>query len=240
MGTLVQNNRGYEATSDNSFFVAYTNDVVANNLLVVIVGAYHDSATINTPTDTIGTTYSQAGSLLRSTASTGPDTMLALYYGIAPTGGANTVTVTFSTSLADKEIKIWEISGVDTATPLNQTNAATGLTVNDPETILSGSITTTVPGFIIKAMQEFSWGTHAENFGTPTTGWTEFGDTATGSDSAYRNETNTGTFNGGFSITISNNAWCCRIVAFADKVPSISTKNNKSLRPSIFTPGIAR
>lgn len=239
MGTLVQNNRGYEAASDNSWQVAFTSNVTSSNLLVAVIGAYHDTATINTPTDTIGTTYVEAGTLLRATATTA-DTMLAIYYGIAPSSGANTVTVTFSTSVGDKELKIWEISGVDTTTPLNQTNGASGVTGgSDPNTVLSGSITTTVPGFIIKAVQEWQWGTHAENFGTPTTGWTEFGDTATGSDSAYRNESSTGTFDGGFSISVSNNPWCCRIVAFADRRHDYGFSQNH-LRPRAFAPGLAR
>jgi len=209
MGALVQNARGYEATSDTSWAVAFGSNVVANNLLVVVVGTYNDTATINTPTDTRGTTYTQAGSLLRGGGS--PAIMLAVYYGVAPSSGANTVTVTFSANCGDKELKIFEISGESTGTPLNQTNGATG----NSAAPLSGSITTTVAGFIIKAVQEFSWTTHDEAAGTPTTGWTEYGDTATGADSAYRNEASTGTFNGGFTLN-GNSQWACRIVAFAD------------------------
>lgn len=215
MGALVQSARGYEVTSDTSWFVAFGSNVVVNNLLVVVIGTYNDTATITTPTDTIGTTYTQAGTLLRSGGS--PAVMLAVYYGVAPSSGANTVTVTFSANCGDKELKIFEISGESTSTPLNQTNGATGSSTAP----LSGSITTTAAGFIIKAVQEYYWTAHNEAAGTPTTGWTEYGDTATGADSASRNESATGTFNGGFTLN-DTSQWACRIVAFADAANLLS------------------
>jgi len=236
MATLVQSARNYEAADDTSFALAFGSNVVAGNLLVAVLGAYDDAATFNTPTDTIGTTYTQAGTLLRGTVDS-PAPMLAVYYGIAPSSGANTVTMTSSVGVQDKDLRIFELSGVDGTTPLNQTNGGVGRST----TPLSGNITTTLPGFIIKCVQDWEWpATHTEVAGTPTTGWTEFGDTATGADNAYRNEAGTGTFNGGFGGYTLSLAWCCRIVAFADAsggAPAVRARPPVTLRPAPFAPG---
>lgn len=213
MGTLVQSANTFTSTFGTSTTLAYTSNVVANNLLVVTMAGYHDTVTFNIPTDTLGTSYTRAGSLLRSNVSS-PFVILDCFYGIAPSSGANTVTETSSDSLNDRELRIWEVSGVATATPLDQTNGGIG----GAGPALSGSITTTVAGFIIKTLQEWTQvSSHTPSAGTPTTGWTEVGDTTTGGDSAWRNETTTGTFDGGFNYSPSGNSWCCRIMAFADQ-----------------------
>ena len=218
MATLVQNARGYEATSDNSFAVSYATNVSAGNLLIVTVGGYHDTATISGVSDSRGTSWTQAGTLLRGTGQR-PVPFLAVYYGLAPNSGANTVTVTFSANVADKEIKVWEVAGINSGAPLNATQGASGSVGTGTQVVTTPDITTTAPGFVMKVLQEWSWaGAYEHNIGTPNTGWTEFGETATGSDSAFRIATSSGTFNGafGFNSPTVNNGYAVRVVAFAD------------------------
>lgn len=219
MGTLVQNARA------NALTVAYASNVTSGNLLVTTFGSYHASLTVTNLTDTRGTTWTQAGTILRGTGGRAPIPLLVAYYGIAPSSGANTVTFTLSATPDDtSEIKVWEISGIDTTTPLNGTQSNSGTTAfSTAVTVDTPNLVTTAPGFIIKTLQEWCWVTHNEASGTPTTGWTEYGDTAFGADSAYRNETSTGTFTGGFSFTNTSDGggggasgYCVRIMAFSD------------------------
>jgi hypothetical protein len=68
-------------------------------------------------------------------------------------------------------------------------------------------------------MQEYAWAAaHNHNVGTPNTGWTEWGDTATGADNKYQNFTSTGTRNGDFTYPSAGGSdfWCVRGVALRD------------------------
>lgn len=225
MGTLIQTAggaTGYEATSDNAFGLAYGAGVTSGNLLVVTIGFYHASATISSVSDSGGRvpTWIEAGTLLRGTGNT-PVPALAVYYGLATSGGASTVNIGWSAAVQDKQLTLWEISGISSSSPLNGTQGASGNVPVGTQSVVTPDLVTTQPGFIIKVIQEYSWATSwTENSGTPNTGWSIFtgAETATGSACAYRNENGTGTYNGGYTFASQGNSdgYAVRIVAFAD------------------------
>jgi hypothetical protein len=71
----------------------------------------------------------------------------SMYYAPNIRGGANAVTVRFSTAAAFVDIRILEYSGLDTVNPLNATTAATGSST----TSSSGSLTTTTGNVLLVA-----------------------------------------------------------------------------------------
>jgi hypothetical protein len=148
---LVQKNYGaaYLTTSVSATFDATP---VADNLLVAIVGASTNS-TIYTPTGW-STAINQSGTPGQ-----------AIFYKIAGSGESRTVTVTVSDSLSVLGLQIYEYSGIDTSSPLDQTNSSTG-TSTSPS---SGSVTTTqanellIVGMIIRAETDYSGWTNSFN-----------------------------------------------------------------------------
>jgi fibronectin type 3 domain-containing protein len=118
--------------------VAYTKAQVAGDLNVVIVGWNDTTATVKSVVDTKGNTYLLA---------TGPVTVSgsltqSIYYAkniAGATAGANTVTVTFSTTATYPDIRILEYSGLDTNSPFDGGMGATGTAT----TTDSGGLTTT-------------------------------------------------------------------------------------------------
>ena len=243
MATLVGSPaRAFSGGAGTTVAVTYGTAVQVNDVIVVAVGGYDDVATINVPTDNLSTptTYTRVGTLLRgSGANSGADRpMLDVFVGPVVAAGTPTVTATFTGgSPIEREIKVWVWRGVDTTTPVNATNGATGTTDNASAT---GNIVTTSPGPIMAIVNEFAWAaSHSEAAGSPSTGWTEFGDTATGSDSKYRNETGTGTFNGDFTWSAALDEWATRIVALSDAaaVGAGAQRRPLSLRPAPFAPG---
>lgn len=221
MATLVGspvNNVG--AASSTTIAATYGSAAAVGDVILVQVHAYHDTATVTGVADNLGTptTYSQVGSLLR-TANDSPFAFMTFWVGPVITAGTPTVTATFSTGSTERYINVYIWRGCDTSNPVNQTNGTTGqVSGGGPTTILSGQIITTTPGPIVKGMVDWDWVAKDHAAGTPSTGWTEFGDQGTsgGGDSAYRIETATGTFNGGFIIQNNGDPWACRIVALAD------------------------
>jgi hypothetical protein len=115
---------------------AFASNVTAGNLLIVFVDS-RDSSSV--PTDTLGTAYT----LLGSSGSFGfYDNLGLMYYGVAPSSGANTVS--FATTGAVPAVAIAEFRGV---TPV--LNAHASNTAAD-----SLSLTTTQPSMIVIARGE--------------------------------------------------------------------------------------
>ena len=118
--------------------VAYTKAQVAGDLNLVIVGWNDTTAMVKSVVDTKGNTYVLA---------TGPVTVSgsltqSIYYAkniAGATAGANTVTVTFSTTATYPDIRILEYSGLDTNSPFDGGAGATGTAT----TTDSGGLTTT-------------------------------------------------------------------------------------------------
>jgi len=169
------------------------------------------------------------GSFLRASGSA-PFTFLVAYLGVVTTEGTLIVNTTMSASYGDKALRIYVDRGIDTVTPLLATNGATG-TDQSAET---GSIVTDRDADIIAGVQEFTWAaSHQQNTGTPATGWTEWGDTATGADNKYQ-RLSAGTYNGNFTWTATDNDHCSIVVALQDAsivAPSalLATNNGRFL-----------
>jgi hypothetical protein len=93
MALSVVQHTSANASSGLTLGKAFTSNVVAGNLLVVVGNTTSASTTMNTPTDTLLTVYNQA--VLESPGSNG---QVAIWYGKALSSGANTVTLGITVS----------------------------------------------------------------------------------------------------------------------------------------------
>ena len=122
----------------SSMSLAFSSAQTAGDLNVLIVAWGDSTSTVASVVDSKGNTYAAAGAI---TASSGNESQQIFYAKnvVAASAGANTVTVTFSNSVIQAEVRMAEYSGIDTAAPLDGFSGAvgTGLTQN------SGSLTTT-------------------------------------------------------------------------------------------------
>ena len=122
----------------SSMSLAFSSVQTAGDLNVVIVAWGDSTSTVASVVDSKGNTYAAAGAI---TASSGNESEQIFYAKnvVAASAGANTVTVTFSNSVIQAELRMAEYSGIDTVAPLDGFSGAvgTGLTQN------SGSLTTT-------------------------------------------------------------------------------------------------
>lgn len=118
--------------------IAYTTPAGSNQVLFVGIVLRHSSATIDTPT--------HAGNNLTAvTTSAFDDPIRAqLWYLANPTAGTNNVVVNYSvTPLADAVV-IWTCSGVNTANPIRDFIAASGL-----GTAVTGTVPTVLTGDVV-------------------------------------------------------------------------------------------
>lgn len=192
--------------------LAYTSNVVAAHLLVAYV-TYQDTAQTVTATcaDSLGQTWSAAIGPTRNSGLGGGWTQYIFYFANT-VAGADTVTVTFSASVAFRRLDILEYSGIATTTPLDVTSGAIG---SGASTKSSGSATTTQNNDLI--------------FGG---GITDAGDIAAGatftsrasSDSFERSEDKNGAVAGSFdaNFTGANAQWIVQMATF--KEPSVKSK----------------
>lgn len=112
-------------TASASVNIAYASAQHAGDLNVVIVGWEDATSNITSVADSKGNSYALAVGPTRNTG----HNSLAIYYArniAAATAGANIVTVTFNTTAAGPDIRIAEYSGIDTTSPLDAANGATG------------------------------------------------------------------------------------------------------------------
>ena len=147
VGALVQeatalNDSGVGATT---IVRAFTSNITAGNMIIGAVG-YGDVSTTVSVADTLGNTYTVS----TVNADGGNLQYQRTFYANSSTGGANTVTVTFGTSVAYRRLYISEYSGLATASP---NDGGTGQLQTSPGTgtdaITSGNIVTTVDGDLI-------------------------------------------------------------------------------------------
>lgn len=119
----------------------YNSNVVAGNLLVMSTGLNNSpiSTSIASVTDTVGTVYSQVAFVA------GPSSLgIAVWAGVAPASGANTVTVTFNGNRGTW-MNIYEYSGSPNTVTVDAVATNTGSsTLPD-----SGSATTSANGDLI-------------------------------------------------------------------------------------------
>jgi len=121
--------------------VSYTLAQTAGNLNIVVIGWTDTTTTVQSVTDSDLNTYTLAFS-----PTVGTGLSQAIYYAknIAA-GSGNLVTVTFNAAAQNPNVRILEYSGLDLASPLDDTNGVFGTgTVLD-----SGSVFTTVAGDLV-------------------------------------------------------------------------------------------
>ncbi len=146
VGALVQEatNIDDSGTQATTIVKAFTSNVTAGNMIIGGVG-YNIDTTVSV-SDTLGNTYTV--STVNSDIGNGQ--YQKTFYANSPIGGANTVTVTFGTSVAYRRLYISEYSGLATASP---SDGGTGQFQTSPGTganaITSGAIVTTVDGDLI-------------------------------------------------------------------------------------------
>lgn len=144
--TLVQEATNIDDTGTASVTItkAFTSNVTAGNMIIGAIG-YENNTTVSVA-DTLGNTYTVSA----VNADGGNNQFQRTFYANSPTGGANTVTVTFGASIAYRRLYISEYSGLATASPNDgdagqlQTSPGTGT-----DAITSGNIVTTVNGDLI-------------------------------------------------------------------------------------------
>ena len=135
---FVQRNFAVPQTLQITVSVAYTLAQSIGDLNIVAVGWNDSAAAVGSVRDTSGNAYVLA---VGPTVQPGIATQ-AIYYAkniSAAAAGANTVTVTFTTSATNPDIRIAEYSGIDTVNPLDVAVAAQG----NSATSNSGSVPTT-------------------------------------------------------------------------------------------------
>ena len=136
--SFVQGNYADPQSSQTSVSVPFTAAQTAGNLNLVVISWKDSTATVRQITDSKGNTYTRAvGPTIISGAAS-----QSIYYAksiVSATAGGNSVTVAFSTSAKNPDIRILEYSGADTTSPIDVTHANSG----NGRTASSGSATTT-------------------------------------------------------------------------------------------------
>jgi hypothetical protein len=122
--------------------VAFTSNNTAGNLIILALDWNNQSVVVNSITDTNNNTYEKA---------TGPTDGFtswrdSIYYAETIAGGANTVTIHFSSAVTS-ELYVHEYSGADRTAPLDVTASSTGHTYPAPAS--SGSKMTNYPGELV-------------------------------------------------------------------------------------------
>ena len=105
--------------------VSFTNGVASGDVIVVGVAVGEASFTLNTITDSLGSSFTQA---VKSN-DTFPLTVY-LYYATLSTSGSEVVTATFSAAAPAESVYIYEVSGVTTVGAANATNSGTGTSIS--------------------------------------------------------------------------------------------------------------
>ncbi len=114
---------------------AYGSNVTANSLLICDVSSGGPNSPASGVTDSQGNSWTQVG-----TASTGGlGDSIQMFYAIAGSSGANTVTVTFPGVAQGDTIAIFEYSGNATSSVLDQNNVGTGSSTTPASTSITPS-----------------------------------------------------------------------------------------------------
>ena len=129
----------------SSVAVSYARAQIAGNLNIVVVGWNDTTAKASSVSDTRGNVYSLAAAPLKGTRLT-----QAIYYATNIASGSNTVKVGFSPAAADPDIRIFEYTGLSTASPLDATTGASGTSANGA-VVRTGTVSTTASGELIFA-----------------------------------------------------------------------------------------
>jgi len=134
---LVQTKKGNAGSYSNTNVQAFDSNVTAGNLIVLFIAA-GAANTIASIADTLTNTYT-----LIDTA-VGTDRATWMYYAKNIAGGANTITVTYTSGrFPDSIVIAREYSGLDTVTPFDQTaKGNSGVSYVNSHTTAASSNTT--------------------------------------------------------------------------------------------------
>lgn len=146
----VQSDKISAEASSTTIALAYPSNVASgNNLKAAIAWQANSGQTISGCSDSLSQTWTQVGSTVTVT-SIGGDWRLAVFRFYNTTGGANTLTCTFSAASFYRALAVGEYSGLATSNALDQT---TGNPQVDPGTatdaVTSTSVTTTANNELI-------------------------------------------------------------------------------------------
>ena len=153
-----------QTTSGSTDAVTMTSAISAGNLIVVSVGG-SSSQTVSSITDNGSTanTYTQVPSCY---GTDGGGRWVDIWYAKNSLAGATTVTVTFS-GTSKQNVQVYEVSGIDTANPIDATCVHGGSTTGTVDT--GPSITTTSANdFLAAAARTSGNGVTSENDATFT------------------------------------------------------------------------
>ena len=129
---FVQGNQNFASGSGGTIASAFGSNVTAGHLIVVTAGAGTAS---NTVTDTQGNTYTLAKDGTNPAMNSGGGYQVAIWYAVATSTSADTVTLHYPASQTFRRIAIHEYSGVNTL-DVASSNIGNGTTVS------TGSATT--------------------------------------------------------------------------------------------------
>ena len=144
--SYVQGNSATPQTPQAAVTVVFTKAQNAGDLNLVAAGWNDSTATVTSVTDTSGNAYIR---VVGPTVINGVESQ-SIYYAKSIAGaaaGANAVTVTFATAALYPDIRIAEYGGLDPASPVDVTAAASG----NNGTSSSGAVTTTNPNDLLFA-----------------------------------------------------------------------------------------
>jgi len=139
------NNAGTSVSTGN-----FASSPTTGNLIYVVASCDSAGGTFNTPTDTLGNTYTLIGSAIES------GTSAAIYQWYAKNitgGGANSVTATTTGTSTVIGIAACEISGLDAATPLDVHAEQGGPGGSGANAMTSGTATNTKQPSVIIGFQ---------------------------------------------------------------------------------------
>lgn len=128
--SYVQSNAKTVAHGSSSTTLAFSSNNTAGNLIVVCVGFFKYLAGTASVSDSQGNTYTRANQ--QATGSTEAD----MWFAPNCNGGANTITISNTSTNVDFDVIIAEYSGADTISPLD---AASGATSGSSATLSIGS-----------------------------------------------------------------------------------------------------
>ncbi|MGH9681950.1 MAG: Ig-like domain-containing protein, partial [Candidatus Acidiferrales bacterium] len=105
-------------SGSSTLAVKFPSNVNKNDLLIVGASSYAGNAFASSAvTDTLGSTWSLA--VTKNPGTSGTPSLAGIYYAIAPSAGADTITV-HMTGTNNLHLHIYEVSGVVTASELDQ------------------------------------------------------------------------------------------------------------------------
>lgn len=133
---------GFATTSAATLAKAYGSNVTAGNVLVALVG-WGSSTQTCTVSGSLNGAFTAIATSLATNAS-GPF-RAEVFFKTAASSGSETVTMTCSGSNTQREIVIYELSGVDTVNIPDSSNAGSGSSTNPTITIT----TVAQPGWIV-------------------------------------------------------------------------------------------